>query len=121
MNEETGVVTIDHDEIRDWVEDRGGRPALALESATNEAPLRIDFGTSTEGLRSVSWEEFFKRFEAGDLAFMYDPDASDAASGTICSFVDRMEHMDRIENGGEKDVEDEEFNDELENIDEEEV
>lgn len=116
MENELGAITIDHGEIRDWVEDRGGRPALARES--DEAKLRIDFGDSKESLEAVGWKEFFKRFEAGNLAFFYDSDA-DNGSGFSCAFVDRADHEERIENGGV--IDEEEFEDEREEMEEEEL
>jgi hypothetical protein len=75
----SGQVTIDHDEIRQWVESRGGTPAtVAGTERDSEAAglLRIDFpGYSGEGtLEPVEWDEFFEKFEEAKLAFLYDTD-----------------------------------------------
>ena len=45
--------TRDHETIRRWAEQRGGRPAMV--EGTNI--LRIDFGEPEEKLKPVSWEE----------------------------------------------------------------
>jgi hypothetical protein len=57
-------VTTDHDEIRRWVEERGGRPAVVKTTrgkGDDVGILRIDFtGFSGEGtLEPISSEEFF--------------------------------------------------------------
>src|ERR671936_1646370 len=67
-------VTTDHDEIRRWVESRGGKPATVKSTHKNGDPglLRIDFpGYSGAGaLESISWDEFFKKFDEKRLAFL---------------------------------------------------
>jgi hypothetical protein len=71
--------TTDHDEIRRWVDARGGRPAAVAATGSGDDPgiLRIDFGDRDEGLEEISWEEFFDAFDANDLAFLYqDEDES---------------------------------------------
>lgn len=71
--------TIDHDEIRQWVESHGGSPAtVAGTERDSEAAglLRIDFpGYSGEqSLTPIDWDEFFEKFEEAKLAFLYDTD-----------------------------------------------
>ena len=68
-------VTSDHDEIRRWVEERGGRPAVVKTTrgkGDDVGILRIDFpGFSGEGtLEPISWEEFFEKFDREGLAFV---------------------------------------------------
>jgi len=70
-------VTIDHDEIREWVEARGGKPATVegTERGGEAAGLlRIDFpGYSGEQtLAPIEWDEFFEKFEEEKLAFLHD-------------------------------------------------
>lgn len=66
-------ITTDHDEIRRWVETRGGRPARVRGNLDPDevALLRLDFGDPGEPLASISWDEFFRKFDAGDLALLY--------------------------------------------------
>jgi hypothetical protein len=68
--------TTDHEEIRRWVESRGGRPAhvKATADGSDEGILRIDFGEPDEGLEEISWDDWFRAFEENRLAFLYDPD-----------------------------------------------
>jgi hypothetical protein len=65
--------TTNHDDIRRWVESRGGRPAAVRETGNGDDPgiLRIDFGDQDEGLEEISWEDFFQAFDENELAFLY--------------------------------------------------
>jgi hypothetical protein len=71
----SGRMTTDHDKIRQWVEDRNGRPATVKGSAKNSKAgiLRIDFpGFSGQtSLKAVSWKEWFKIFDERRLGFLY--------------------------------------------------
>jgi hypothetical protein len=71
--------TIDHDEIREWVEARGGRPSTVAGTERDSETaglLRIDFpGYSGAGtLEEVDWDDFFEKFEEAKLAFLCDTD-----------------------------------------------
>ncbi len=63
--------TTDHDVIRRWAEERGGRPAKVI----GEEPisLRIDFPgeEDDEELVPISWDEFFTAFEEKNLIFLF--------------------------------------------------
>src|SRR5436305_4288593 len=67
--------TVDHDEIRRWVEQRGGYPARVKGTGRGSDPgvLRIDYpGYSGEDtLERIEWDEFFEWFERDNLAFLY--------------------------------------------------
>jgi hypothetical protein len=66
--------TTDHDEIRRWAEERGGRPALAVEQQDQPLGLRIEFPEDrdqSDGLLLISWEEFFRKFDEQNLVFLY--------------------------------------------------
>jgi hypothetical protein len=69
--------TTDHDEIRQWAEAHEGKPAAVIGTGEGSDPgiLRIDFpGFSGEGkLRPIAWDEFFKWFDANELALVYRP------------------------------------------------
>jgi hypothetical protein len=70
--------TTDHQEIRRWAEAHGGKPAAVKGTGKKGDPgiLRIDFpGFSGERtLRPISWEEFYKWFDANELALLYRED-----------------------------------------------
>ena len=69
--------TTDHDEIRRWVESRGGRPARVAETGGDDDAgiLRIDFdepgGDDDSGLEEIDWDTWFQAFDENDLAFLY--------------------------------------------------
>lgn len=74
----SAVSTTDHDEIRDWVESRGGHPATVKSTARGSQAagvLRIDFPEFSGGrsLKAIEWDEWFEVFEENDLAFLYQP------------------------------------------------
>lgn len=87
------VRTVDHKEVQDWVEERGGRPAIVADTGGAGGLLRIDFGAADEALEPVSWDEFFRIFDEHDLAFVYEEDAQDGVSFT-CTFVARDDDVD---------------------------
>lgn len=70
----TAKSTTDHDEIRNWVESRGGHPARVKEtgSSTDPGVLRIDFpGFSGEDtLEEIEWDQFFEWFDRDGLALL---------------------------------------------------
>lgn len=69
------MTTTDHDEIRNWVEARGGFPAHVSRTGNRKDPgvLRIDYpGFSGRGtLERISWDEWFDWFDRDKLAFLY--------------------------------------------------
>jgi hypothetical protein len=84
------IRTTDHEVIREWVEERGGSPAVieGTSDGFGSGILRVDFGLMEEPLQEVNWEEFFRIFDENDLAFEYETDESGAESYT-CRFVAR--------------------------------
>jgi hypothetical protein len=70
--------TIDHEEIRSWVESHGGKPSAVIRTGDEEdvGIIRIDFpGFSGEGsLQEISWDDWFAKFEESELAFLYQDD-----------------------------------------------
>lgn len=67
--------TTDHEKIRRWAEERGGRPAAVVSPLDEQVVggLRIDFPDydSGEVLQEITWSEFFDTFEEQNLVFMY--------------------------------------------------
>jgi hypothetical protein len=73
--------TANHDEIRKWVEKRGGHPAVVASTENKDGSgglLRIDFdepgGNDDDRLHRITWDEFFKIFDENGIAFLYDPE-----------------------------------------------
>lgn len=67
--------TTDHEVIRKWAEERGGRPVTVKGTGKENEPgvLRIDFPDyrGEERFQEISWEEFFKKFDKEGLVFLY--------------------------------------------------
>ena len=86
-------LTIDHEEIRKWAEERGGHPATVKRTAKGGAPgiLRIDFpGYSGEDtLEEISWDDFFEKFDESDLAFVYQDKTATGRQSRFGKFVAR--------------------------------
>lgn len=85
--------TIDHKKIRQWVEERGGKPAAVKQTGSQDDPgiLRIDFPgySGEETLEPISWDEFFEKFEESNLAFLYQEETSGGDTSRFCKFVNR--------------------------------
>jgi hypothetical protein len=86
--------TSDHDEIRRWVEARGGKPASIKGTAKggeDAGLLRIDFptGASNPPLEPISWDDFFEKFDKENLALLYQEEAADGDKSYFCKFVER--------------------------------
>ncbi len=80
--------TVDHDQIRKWVEARQGRPSL-IKTSGRGGVLRIDFGKAEEEFEEISWDEFFKIFEESELAFLHQDKTSDGKTSRFNKFVSR--------------------------------
>jgi hypothetical protein len=86
--------TIDHETIKKWAEQRGGRPATVkgTEGKGEEAGiLRIHFPEYSEekSLEEISWDEFFDKFEESDLAFLYQEELKEGGQSRFFKFVRR--------------------------------
>jgi hypothetical protein len=86
-------ITTDHNEIRKWVEERNGKPATVkgTEKGKEESGiLRIDFPgySGAESLEEISWDEFFRKFDESNLAFLYQEEIKGNES-RFFKFIDR--------------------------------
>ncbi|QOG23406.1 hypothetical protein [Bradyrhizobium sp. SEMIA] len=81
--------TTDHDIIRKWTEERGGKPATvkATEEDGHAGILRIDFDPPDEGLERIDWEEFFTKFDESDIAFLHQERTTDGKLSRFHKFV----------------------------------
>lgn len=70
MAKRASKVTIDHDEIRRWAEQRKGKPAIVRGTGI----IRLDFpGFSGEkSLAPISWDKWFERFDESNLALVIE-------------------------------------------------
>lgn len=67
--------TTEHETIREWAEDKDGRPTRVEGTDDDGGLLRIDFGDEDESLEEISWDEFFDEFEDSNLALVYEEDS----------------------------------------------
>lgn len=86
MSEAT--TTNDHETIRQWAEERNGRPAR-VETSEPGGILRIDFGEPEEGLEEISWKAFFEIFEQNALSFLHQDETDDGGKSRFNKFVRR--------------------------------
>mgnify|MGYP001189006163 CR=1 FL=1 len=87
-------VTRDHEEIMRWVEERGGCPATVKGTSRGGAGvLRIDFPGQGEDRRMehLSWDEFFRKFDQENLAFVHQDFTADGEISRFSKFVDAGE------------------------------
>jgi hypothetical protein len=94
MMASSSKTTTDHDEIREWVEARNGKPTTVegtSKRGEDAGLLRIDFptGASNPPLEPISWDDFFEKFDEAKLAFIYQDQKSNGEGSTFCKFVDR--------------------------------
>src|SRR5438876_1043407 len=77
----------DHDEIKQWAEDRGARPSRVSGTGVAEdvGMIRLDFPgySGGESLEEISWDEWFDNFDDRNLALMVQ---DETASGEISNF-----------------------------------
>ena len=79
--------TTNHEEIRRWVEDRGGHPAKVKDTEV----LRIDYPgfSGEESLEEITWEQFFDGFEKNKLAFLYQDRLESGETSRFSKLIDR--------------------------------
>src|SRR3954451_3692517 len=87
------LATTNHEVIRQWAEERGGRPATVegTEHGDRLGVLRFDFGEDTPKLREVSWDEWFRTFDERKLNFLYQEERTDGRQSTFF----RLENPER--------------------------
>jgi len=90
---QTSQTTTDHDEIRRWVDERGGHPARVkgTEKRGSAGVLRIDYPgfSGDDRLEEITWEEFFDSFEKNKLAFLYQEETKDGKPSRFSKLVER--------------------------------
>ncbi len=67
--------TSDHEEIRRWAEERGGKPSHVASTGSKDdiGILRLDFpGFSGQGsLEEITWDQFFEKFDERGLSLIF--------------------------------------------------
>lgn len=85
--------TTDHETIRRWCEERGGRPAAVgrTRGKNDVGLLRLDFpGYSGEGeLQPISWDQFFEKFDREELALVFQESTAGGQKSNFNKLVSR--------------------------------
>ncbi len=85
--------TTDHETIRKWAESRGGKPTSVRGTEKGGEPgvLRLDFPGYSGGdrLEEITWDEFFKKFDENNLAFLYQEHTSSGEESRFFKLVNR--------------------------------
>ena len=87
----TEVKTQNHDQIKKWIEARGGRPARLAHQSTSDtlAPLTVWFEDENRNVKqsyqALEYDEFFKVFDQHNLTFTYTENGDDDKYHTITS------------------------------------
>ena len=93
MSDHEAKQTTDHDEIRRWVQERGGKPARVKGTGSGDDPgvLRVDFpGVGEEDrLEEIPWDEWFDKFEQENLAFLYQDEVKSGEESRFFKLVNR--------------------------------
>ncbi|MDB6103565.1 MAG: 1,4-alpha-glucan branching enzyme [Gammaproteobacteria bacterium] len=87
-------ILTDHDEIRNWAEARGAKPACVkgTEGEDDSCLLRLDFpGYSGEGsLQTISWDRWFNVFDKRNLALIVEDRTADGQPSNFNKLVSRQ-------------------------------
>lgn len=92
--------TTHHDEIRQWVEEREGKPGMVSPSDKADVPASLEISfpgeSSTATVHEISWEEFFDHFDKEELVFVYKDETAGGERSSFHKIVDRdkMDHFD---------------------------
>lgn len=92
MTSHTSKTTIDHNEIRRWAEARHATPARVKGTGSKNDPgmIRLDFpGYSGDSLEPISWDEWFRAFDANKLALVYQDETADGARSNFNKLIGR--------------------------------
>ena len=85
--------TTDHEFIRKWAEERGGKPACVKGTGGGADPgmIRLDFPgwSGEESLQPISWDEWFKAFDDNKLAFLYQETTKGGEESRFNKLVNR--------------------------------
>ena len=96
--------TTDHEQIRQWAESRGGKPACVRGTGGggDTGLLRIDFPGYSGGdsLQEISWDEFFEKFDEQGLALLYQDTTKDGQPSNFNKLISRSNAGGKGKSGG---------------------
>lgn len=91
----TSKTTTDLKVIKKWAEERNGKPSRVknTNAKDGEGIIRINFpGYSGEdSLEDISWDEWFKIFTEGNLAFLYQDTTGNGKESRFFKLIDNQQ------------------------------
>lgn len=86
--------TTDHDQIRRWAQARDASPATVAATGDDASPgvLTLDvegYGAGEDQLEHISWDAWFEKFEAENLAFLHQDTKASGETSTFFKLVAR--------------------------------
>jgi hypothetical protein len=90
--------TTDHGLIRNWIEKRAGHPIgfAGVKTLRITFPGRYSSRHAHDGSRHISWDEFFCKFEAQNLAFRYQEETRTGEESNFFRFVNRHSRQGEV-------------------------
>ena len=89
--------TTDHDEIRQWAEERGGKPSCVQGTGAKGdiGLMRIEFpgkpNANDDNVEEISWEDFFAKFDERGLALVYQTKTAAGKKSNFNKIIAREE------------------------------
>jgi len=86
------AVTIDHEFIKRWAQEREGKPSQVVgteKGGTGMLRIRFPSFGSDANLKEITWEEFFEKFDEKKLAFLYQEKMKNGQISRFFKFVSR--------------------------------
>ena len=83
--------TADHETIRSWVEERGGRPARLKGTGNGDDAglLRSDYPGRDDSLEEIALGEWSDAFEENRLAFLYQDETAEGEESRFSKLITR--------------------------------
>lgn len=83
----------DHDEIRNWAEERNAKPTCVKGTGSREdtGMIRLDFPgyTGADSLQPISWDDWFDKFDEKNLGLLVQDETSRGETSNFNKLVNR--------------------------------
>ena len=102
----TNRTLTDHDEIREWAEERGATPACVRGTGGEDDPgmIRLDFPgySGADSLEEIDWNEWFEQFDENNLALLVQDETADGEQSNFNKLISRDNAGKRGQSGRSK-------------------
>ena len=83
----------DHEEIRQWAEERGAKPACVTGTGGGDdvGMIRLDFPgySGADSLEEISWDDWFDKFDESNLALLVQDETAKGQQSNFNKLVKR--------------------------------